>query len=149
MRACRACARPTHPPYRCNLTCADVDFSKSGIDTTNQQIHVAFTNYPLAITGISAVYFAIDATAADGGYLDADNQTYPTSMDHNILTMDLSKMPAAEFASITAIMPSGIELTDACGRPNSEEALDFTFNKSGSTFTGSCIDAGMPLDAGL
>lgn len=132
--------------YQCMLTCSDVDFSKSSVDTTHQKISIAFTNYPLALTGVTMVYLAISASAADGGFIDASSQDYPTSLDHNVLTMDLSKMPAAVFSTITSIAPSGIELTDACGRPNSAD-LSFGFTKSNGSFVGGCFEAG-PLDAG-
>jgi hypothetical protein len=127
---------PDGPVYHCNLLCGDVDVSKSSVDATHQKITVAFS-YPLAITGIQGVFFYISATAADGGYLEAGDQQYPTSLDHNVLTMDLSKMPAATFASATLISVSGMQLTDACGRLN-DPGLDFSFSKSGSTWTATC-----------
>lgn len=129
--------------YRCNLVCSDVNLSQSSIDTKKQTINVSFAKYPLAITGVTMVYFAITASAADGGFMEASSQDYPTSMKNNVLTMDLSKMPAATFASMTKILPSGLDLTDACGRPESE-ALDFQFTKTNGTWTASCMDGGMP-----
>lgn len=130
---------PDGPVYHCNLGCSDVDFSKSSIDTTNQQIHLAFTNYPLAITTVQDVFFYVEPPLGDAGELSSTQ--YPTSIDHNILTMDLSNLDAATFGAFTKILPSGIQLTDACGRSNSAD-LAFGFTRTNGTWTASCFDGG-------
>ena len=131
-----ACA-PDGPVYHCNLGCSDIDLTKSGVDATKQQVTVAFS-YPLDMPTVNSVEF-LETTSApgDGGVQFLSNTDYPTTIAGNVLSMDLSAMSPAEFAQLTRLQASAMELTDACGRSNSV-TLCIEFDLSGNTWAPLC-----------